>query len=878
LGQTTQIADTPKGPGELPVTVLPRETEGITQLDPITAANRGTRLGDIPRLQTGSLGENIASLDAFRKGTPLVIPKGTPQTKPVRLDELYRPVQPEHIAADLAEQGKDLRPINIETKLDRIDNALVNYHEAQDELKDELEDLTHAKRKDVPNIGEINKIKGNIKELKDEVNTPINVDFDSPLRVRLQDHHLRDPEGFIYDPNTTVSPDAPVRSPLRIKDPKLAEANARIGDIGNIGEPGLPYQLPSAEPRPKAQIKATPTAETGVTISPTEPTSNAVVKTKLYRPISSATPVKDAVKQWADGRVGAAYRGKLAAEKFEDLTDPSLMDKFEAGDRTGKLKDLADYFDERHAEGVKAGLFEADQKVPNYVRHEFDNTDEEIQAAMKNYVPKNPSIAKTRGFPTYAEAEASGLKRKFNTIPEMVEAYERKFSTALRDKEFYDYLSKTKQIKGMLSDNPGSMTFQGPNADKLKKWVSSVLGKSPEYIKGTADAASVTKNIYLSGGVPYTKYNMHAYNIFRNDAALNGYLPALKKFFSDPTGSKAADWLKNLPSTEKETLADLVDRGWQGHPMADTGHAVNIFEKGAESVSNAAGKKTLETAGKVLNKGQEIFEDPLFKRSLPSLGAQRTLEAFHRLEPELGREAALKAAAKIGNDFYGGVDTVLRNPTYKDLGRIGFLAPNWLESQLTKALSQWKGAAKTVVGKGTAVDKTYAKSLARSAALPSIGAITGTAVGKKLLGNRSSRDIAAIPMGEDALNKNRELPTLTTANEEIRIPVTAPIQTYSDRNIGALKDLLIKNRISTPAKAFINIVRGQNDFGDPLAGKDKYGKPISFGKGVLNYAEEASKPFQHQALQAMISYMRGKISREEAIAQGLELPLAYTRK
>lgn len=645
----------------------------------------------------------------------------------------------------------------------------------------------------------------------------------------------------------------------------------------NIGDNRLPYQTESAP----VQVKSKPQAldvsmpKTGSTTSPTELKSNDLVESYSNTTPSGAGSIKDRVKQWADGTVGATYRGKLAAEKFADLTDSKLIDAFESGDRSGKLKDLEAYFEAKHKQGVEAGLFKEDQKVPNYIRHEYDNSEDEIRAAMKQYVAQKSSISKTRGFPTYADAEAKGLTRKYQTIPELVDAYETKFNRALKNKQFYDYLKGTDQIVGSISDKPESWTFRGPNAPELKKLVSNVLGKSPEGLKLAGDAASVTKNIYLSGGIPGTKYNMHQWNIAKNDMALNGYWSGIKKLFSDPTGKSSVQWMKNLPDTEKNTLADLVDSGWQGHPMADTGKDVNFFSKLADKTGDTIpGKATgrvLDMAGKVLDLGQHAFEDPLFKRALPALGAQRTLEAFHKLEPQIGRENALKAAAEIGNNFYGGVDTVLRNPVNKDLSRIAFLAPNWMESQLTKAVNQWKGVGKVITGKASPVDKIYAKSFARGSILPGVGSITGGAV----LSSRGG-DIGAIHMGRDENDKDRTFPTLTTANEEFRLPVTAPIQMYMG-NPAALKDLLIKNRISTPAKTIMNLVKGEDDFGNSLANKDKFGQEISFGKGLANYANEASRPFQHQAIQSLVGYLQGKMSKEEAIAKGLELPLAYSK-
>lgn len=664
----------------------------------------------------------------------------------------------------------------------------------------------------------------------------------------------------------------PMKMPVR--DNEIAPLDS---EIGNIGDPSLPYQLESApvQLKSKAQALGATGAKTGSTTSPIAGKTLNLTKNYANTGIPETTPAKDAVKLWGDGRAGATYRAKLASEKFDDLTDPNLVHHFESGDRTGKLADLERYFETRHEQGVSAGIFKQDQKVLNYIRHEYANPEEEVLAAMKQYVAKNPSIAKTRKFPTYAEAEKSGLTRKYQTIPEMVHAYELKFQQAIQNKKFYDYLNKTDQIEGgkYLSSNPDTWnTFKGPNKELLQELVPNVLGKSKGLLGMAADASSVSKNLYLSGGVPYSKYNMHMWNIAKNDAALNGFIPAAKKLLTDPTGDKGVAWMKALPDDKKEILAQLVEAGWQGHPMADIGHDINFFEKGAEKVSNRAGKAVLGAGGKVLNTTQKMFEDPLFKKALPTLNAQRVLEAYDKLLPTMGPKDAIKYTAKIGNEFYGGVDTVLRSPTNKDLGRIGFLAPNWLESQVRKAYQQWKSTGKVLTGKGDAVDKIYAKSLGRSAVLPGIGAISGGSIL-----TRKGRDIGAIELGKDSLGKTRELPTLTTANEELRLPITAPIQMYMG-DPAALENLLIKNRLSMPAKTMMNLIKGQDDFGNPLSGKDKYGRDIPFKQGVANRVGELVKPAQYQAVQALIKYMQGKISAEEGIAQGLELPLAYSKK
>jgi len=615
-----------------------------------------------------------------------------------------------------------------------------------------------------------------------------------------------------------------------------------------------------------AEAKKAPTvSEAAKAISPVAEKAAGVTTN-----VNTSQDAKDAVKTWATGRKnGATFKGSLIKDKFKDLTDPDLIAKYEAGDRTGRLADVQKYFDDRFAEAEQLGLMDKDKKVLNYLRHEYNNTAEEFEKAVQGYASKTPSITKTRRFPTYEAAKEAGLTPKWDNMSDLMEAYEKKFQQAVKDKEFIDYLVQTKQVDPKsLGLAPANWKFQGANAGDLAKYVRNATQEAWEPLAVAAKVAGKTKNIYLAGGVPWTKYNMHAWNILQNDMKLNGYVSGLKKFFSDPTGAKAAKYLVEMPEADKEVMAKLVDRGWQFRPEME---APLVKAEGTVG-------KIKEGAKWVEKKGEQVFEDPLFKRSLPALNAERTISTFKRFMMEgMPEEEALKAAAQIGNDFYGGANTAIRNPNGRDMARIGALAPNWMESQVTKAINQWKSAgdvAKSLV-KGEAVSpvsKTYAKSLARSAGITGAGVVTGGA-----LSAPGIRDIAAIPLGKDAKGKSRVFPTLTSANEEFRL-LGSIGSAIAKKDPMAIVDTLGKNRVSVPVKTLINIfVTKKDDRGNPLAYTDKYGRPIGWTDAGKNYAKEALKPFEYQFIQGLFDYAKGDVSGEEAIARGAELPLSYTK-
>lgn len=639
--------------------------------------------------------------------------------------------------------------------------------------------------------------------------------------------------------------------------------------------PGEP-QLPSAVKSPKVKTKVEPP-------SPVQMPEPPPIKG------SNLTP-KEAIQRWAWGRDAAKSKGEIEAAEFKDLQDPTLIDQFQTGNRQGSLGKVQALLDNLFKKEKAAGLLDDEAYKENYLRQYWDfeaSSPEAIAAFNKTRIARTPGFAKESTFETYAAGKEAGMVPKYKTIPEIIEARVAESTRAIRNKELYDWLDENKYIrKGGIVQSPDTWDLIGPHRNDIKKLVTNYLTfDSP--IKPIADVASMSKNISLGGGLPGTKYNMHAWNTARADAKLKGFLSAGRRLFTDLTGRKAAEWYDSMPKSEKDLIPELIENGWVHRPISDSGSAVNIFESGAlnkgtnfvtgklgitSELPGTISKAVDKVAGKGVDLYQKGFERPLFERALPAMNAQRTLEAFHALEPEIGRVNALRAAARIGNEFYGGVNKALRSKTKVDLGRIVVLAPDWLESRLRLAAHEWKSTGKVLIGKGDPVDKIYAKSFGRGAAITA----TGVATGGSLLGNKSNRDIAAIPLGDVDELTHRKFPTMTSADEGQRLLLQAPINALEGNPL-AIKDILAKNRISIPFSTFINVVKGQDNFGNPLAKQDKFGRPISGAQSIMNYGAEASRPLQHQAVLGLIGWMKGELSAEQAIAMGAELPLSYSK-
>jgi hypothetical protein len=666
------------------------------------------------------------------------------------------------------------------------------------------------------------------------------------------------------------------------------DINRSYIESGNA-RPGEP-QIPSAEPkgpisrlRPVPEAPVNPNRNMGAGVKTiTDPSGAAarkilkdVAPTKAEAPLPSiAAPDADpktVVKSWANGREAAHQFGINASKDFAELSDPKLIQRFQAGDRTGKLAEVQKHFDTLLEAEKAAGVIDKDVYKNNYLRHYWQESPADVDKIFAKIVAKNPAFSKQSVFQNYAEGIAAGLHPKYSTLPEIIGARTAESVRAIKNKQMYNWLERSglmrkgATIPDTLDVDKIRKIFINPDEQrsaKLIKYMQNYLGDSSPVMKAAGDAGSITKNIYLGGGIPWTKYNMHAWNIARSDMKLRGIIPAAKDFLSDPTGRKAVQIFDDKGS--RDFMAKLMEHGYQYHAVADAGKAVQPTGK---NIVSRFGAKALDTE-------QKVFEAPLFERALPALKLKASKGVYANLVASgMKEEEALKATADIANEFYGGMNKVVRDKSGQDAMRAILLAPDWLESRVKLALNDWKGTAKTIAGKGSAVDKLHAKSFVRGSIATGIGGLASYQGSNRL---RNPNNVVAIPAGQSG-NKDRNVDILGSADEGQRIPLQVPLRMYQGNPAAAL-DLLVGNRLSQPLNSAINTVKNIDQFGNPLRNKDRYGRPISFARGSLNTAEQMSKPFQPQLAQGLINLAKGDSGLEEALAQGAELPIRYNRE
>jgi hypothetical protein len=450
--------------------------------------------------------------------------------------------------------------------------------------------------------------------------------------------------------------------------------------------------------------------------------------------------------------------------------------------------------------------------------------------------------------------------------PEGVGEYVTKVKVRLANQHYKNYLDR----EGLLTEKR-KVNKEDPLGQKVQKWIDNHTKEAPGYTKHMGDFASWFKNIYLAGGIPETPLNIHGYNIGRSDVMARGVGKGLKSFgeaaLPERFGGGKADYA--ILEKYKDLIPEAIEKGFTWHDIEDVGPGKKTPIPLAEFAKRTKGGRAIMGG---VEKIQSAFEDPLFQRYLPARKLEFLAEKVDELQKSgLPRDQALRKASTMANDFYGGVEKVLRDRGGNNLLKAIALAPDWFESRLKLG---YKGA-KALAGKE---DPTYAKAMGRALGMrltrdAAILAGGGSLV--KAYKEAKPGDVTSIPLGQTEEGKNRLLPTLGTAAEGLRLTEEGLNRAIRARNPGVAFRVL-ENRLSQPAASAGHLLFNVDEFGNPIYGTSKFGKSIGMGKGIANIANELSKSFQPQQVQATIDYLEGKIGLEEALAKGAELPLKYT--
>ena len=567
---------------------------------------------------------------------------------------------------------------------------------------------------------------------------------------------------------------------------------------------------------------------------------------------------KEAAKRWATKLQAAQQHGEYYKEDFSDLPEGlDAIHKYQKGERTPETAKVEGLMNELYDAEKAAGI--TMPKRENYIRQFWKKAPgEELTPAIEGgVIPRKPGFSKPRTYETVEQGIAAGETPKFENMADIIAARVAESKRAVASAEYYKYLEKTGQIghaKTIRDPMAGAWAYKGPEAKKLQQYSTNVFKHSPSWLRIPAQVVAKTKNVSLTGGIPFTPINIHGLSTAR----ANFYARGMKGAVDSARGIvNPANDVRTLKRT-RPLVRKAIDHGYQTSTE-------NVKMNDVENWM--AKSKPGRAALKVMKGTEAMWEKPLFEKRLPAAKALILEENYNRLiKKGVSEEKALAQASEISNIFMGGMNKALRSKSGVDALQIIALAPDWAESRIRFGGKQILAA----IGKE---DPVYAKALARTGALRIGAKAAGVAIGAKAMSDRPSAS-TSIPMGRTD-KESRELPVYETSNELARLPEQVAVG-LSQGDISPLTEW-VKNRRSIPFTAINNIITNQDAFGDRLSGKDKYGKRIPPGKVIANYAQQATAPLQYPFMKAMAEYGLGQRSGESAISEGLELPFRYRR-
>jgi hypothetical protein len=598
---------------------------------------------------------------------------------------------------------------------------------------------------------------------------------------------------------------------------------------------------------------------------------------------------------WVNARRATRIEGIIKRREFADLDSKGLqgIHDFQAGLKDGRFKDVGDYFNAKHDElsnsGVKLGFRE------NYLPQLWNDAPERVFAAQKK-LGLSPSFTLDRVLENYQKGIAEGLTPKYKSIGELMGWYEERANKAIADRQFFDHLRETKQIlpdgkaptewKTLDSDHFPVQKFKTKKNEYVTKnykapapiasAINDYLGEGHGFFRGLADKASITKNIVLSSGIPYTGLNAHGFNILARNVMANGLLKG---------GAEGVKYLINPKSATRffdSHIAEAPDAVRHGltltteeHDMGSAGstHLLREPKTKVGAVLNKGLNYVLEKQGK-------MFEDPLFQNIIPALKLKhwRGL-ADDMIKGGMDETAAKKSAADATNSLYGGInwEAMQRSRDLQNLLRSVVLAPDWFETQYRIG----KGMGNTVrsASRGDAFDprgQAYKRVAANLIASYVAADVVNYGInGKHMWDNDPGHalDIKAGSVG----GKTRYIRPFGTAADFARLPFDA-IAGAAKGDLSSTSAIL-KNRRSTIAKGASNLLMNTDDFGKPIFGKDDFGRPQPLTTQLGKAGREVADVVTPQYISGAAKYATGQVtSPEEAILGGVEAPVRYSRE
>ncbi len=436
---------------------------------------------------------------------------------------------------------------------------------------------------------------------------------------------------------------------------------------------------------------------------------------------------KNVFAKWIGQRDVAKTTGVQIGEKFKDIPTeigPEIIRARENPDLPMSpevaqwIKPIAEEYDRLYQDAVDAGV--NIHYLNDYITHIWEQSPEEVAKAYMAAKTKF-NFAGERLIPTYDEGILMGLKPRFAHPAQIIAHYTERLEQTKANVELMSNLRAAGLVlpAGEGAKYPGWAPISAPginrsvstttiNKKKVQvigdyyapRQVANILNKvfSPDerglggkIVGETARASSLTQDITLSGGLPYTPLN--AYTFGQTLKELHSGAVGL---LYDPLTSG-----KRLISPITSILNSVIPGASERYFKANTEQikkmqARNIPVATNYNIDNLIDKTLLEKIGgsslrEVWNKA---VNDPTFKKFMPML----QINLFNDIEKaalkKMSPEAAADTAAQAVKSFYGivGSDEIAkRSRAVHDAITTVFFAPKYRESMVR----MWVTAAKS---------------------------------------------------------------------------------------------------------------------------------------------------------------------------------------
>lgn len=591
----------------------------------------------------------------------------------------------------------------------------------------------------------------------------------------------------------------------------------------------------------------------------------------------NAKEVGDSFATWVNSRRASNVEGLLKSKEFADLDAKGINGvlEFQAGDKTGRFKDLKGYFDNKYKELQKEGI-EFNYKE-DYLTQIWQNPPEEVEKVFRS-LGTRPSFTKEAIFKNYQEGINAGLTPKFEKVSDIVRVYEQSTQKAIADHRYFKQLAdegmilpankaprewvtvnpdRFPKINSNIGDKAYSGNYKAPIeiAEKINNYLGDANFK---WLEKAADLTSATKNRLLSFGVPKTALNAHGSNIlYRNVLSsknpLEGAYTGVKYMLNPNSAQKYLDIeLSKAPAAIKNglTLSTSEFKGALDMPQ--------------------------DFRGKFGEKWGNLFEVALFDKMLPALKLQKYQEVYEGfLKSGMPEVEAGRNAAKFTNDVFGGInwEELGQSRDMQNLLRLIILAPDWARTNINLA----KNLPKSVIRFSDPTLAPYRRFLATF-----LGAyVTMNVVNKLSSGHWAFENDTGnqfnVEAGFTEDGQKRYIRPFGTGADFARLPVDV-LSALKRGDLSAIPRL-VRNRLSVPLGVGIGAMTDTDYRGQPIGyrGTDKYGNDIPTKQRVSGIGGELATLAGVPAFTKQVAdYASGKTGGEQALLQAFELPVRYS--